>query len=120
MEMAIDMGSMTGAHRPFYQFQVDDFACLGVFVFLSICYAFRGVLWDKPDPHYHLWFEKPQGDGAFKEANTRDIGQKLEQTVSGNPFKFLTLPKILVNVLIFKCRTEQECGHLLGFSIWHR
>ncbi|PVH73461.1 riboflavin synthase domain-like protein, partial [Cadophora sp. DSE1049] len=36
---------------------------------------------DKPDPHHHLWFEKPQAStSSGQSAETRDVGQKLEQT----------------------------------------
>jgi hypothetical protein len=83
------MDSTTGP-PPLYQLQADDFAFLGAFVFLGIFYAFHEVIWAKPDPYHYLWFEKPQGDGTVKEANTRDIGEKLEQTVSGNLSKVLS------------------------------
>jgi hypothetical protein len=82
MNEPIEINLITAAHRQLHQLNVDDFAFLGVFVFVGICYALRGIVWEKPDPYHHLWFEKPQGDGAVKEANTRDIGAKLEQIVS--------------------------------------
>ena len=119
MEKAIDMVSIAGFDRTLHQLQVDDFAFLGVFVFLSLYYALRGVVWEKSDPYYHLWFEKPQGDGAVKEANTRDIGKKLEQMVSVKPFMSLRSPKVPTRMLIYVYQTEQESGHILGFSIWH-
>jgi NADPH-ferrihemoprotein reductase len=63
--------------------ELDDFAFLGFVILLSLGYCLRGVVWNKPDPYHHMWFEKPQAGsiGAKSEA-TRDIGQKLEQTVS--------------------------------------
>jgi NADPH-ferrihemoprotein reductase len=83
MDKAVDIELIAAAQRLLYQLQVDDIAFFGICVFLGVCYSLRRILYEKPDPHHHLWFEKPQGaDADSKEANTRDIGLKLEQTVS--------------------------------------
>jgi len=62
--------------------EFDDIAFLGVVLLLSICYSLKGIAWARPDPHHHLWFEKPQSDiVSSKSKETRDIGLKLEQSV---------------------------------------
>lgn len=67
-----------GRHR---KLSVDDVAFLGLVLLFSVCYSL--YFKDKPDPYQHVWFEKPQGSGSnLKEAEIRDIGKKLEQTVS--------------------------------------
>lgn len=60
----------------------------GVAVFLFLLSAFgyltRGQVWDRPDPHHGIWFERPQlndGVSSGKASATRDIAQKL---VEGN------------------------------------
>lgn len=65
------------------QLELDDFTFLGLILVIGVCYALRGIVWDKPDPYHHLWFEKPQaGIIGSKSKETRDIGLKLEQNVS--------------------------------------
>ena len=49
-----------------------------------LTYLSRGLLWDKPDPYRHVWFERPQfKDGAIipQSQATRNIAKKLEETV---------------------------------------
>ncbi|KAH6667776.1 NADPH-cytochrome P450 reductase [Halenospora varia] len=59
--------------------QKDDTAFL-VFLLLT-CIFYTFIFKDKPDPYRHVWFEKPQAtDVNVKGADTRDIGQKLEET----------------------------------------
>ncbi|KAH8597526.1 putative NADPH-cytochrome P450 reductase [Bisporella sp. PMI_857] len=61
--------------------EIDDVALLGLILLLGLCFSLKGVLWDKPDPYHHLWFEKPQSDVATSQnQQTRDIGLKLEQS----------------------------------------
>ncbi|KAJ5810163.1 uncharacterized protein N7503_002381 [Penicillium pulvis] len=64
---------------------IADYAALAIVAGVSAGYLSRGTLWDRPDPHYHLYFERPQlkngglaGINANKE--TRNIAQKLEDT----------------------------------------
>jgi NADPH-ferrihemoprotein reductase len=48
-------------------------------------YLVRHQTWDKPDPYYHLWFEKPQlKNGGTRAAakQTRNIAHKMEDLVS--------------------------------------
>ncbi|KAJ4342800.1 hypothetical protein N0V95_006857 [Ascochyta clinopodiicola] len=51
-----------------------------LFLLSALGYLTRGRVWDKPDPHHGVWFEKPQlADGALsgRVAATRDVAQKL-------------------------------------------
>jgi NADPH-ferrihemoprotein reductase len=88
MDKVMDASIVPGVSHLLQQIYFDDLAFLGFLVLLSICYGSRGIVWDKPDPYHHVWFEKPQADGDSKEANTRDIGLKLEQSVSAGPCLF--------------------------------
>ncbi|KAI1635817.1 hypothetical protein F4809DRAFT_612532 [Biscogniauxia mediterranea] len=48
----------------------------------SVAYLLRGIAWDKPDPYYHLFFERPRLKGGFKSDRvqaTRNIAEALEQ-----------------------------------------
>ncbi|TVY86603.1 NADPH--cytochrome P450 reductase, partial [Lachnellula willkommii] len=57
----------------------DDVAFLALIIFSGIIYT--RFIQDKPDPYHHVWFEKPQAtDASGKGAETRDIGQKLEES----------------------------------------
>lgn len=66
------------------QLHRDDIAALILVLLLSIAYSLKGLVWDKPDPYYHLWFTKPQGEeaGSSKKATTRDVALKIQQDVS--------------------------------------
>lgn len=53
-----------------------------LFLLSALGYLTRGRVWDKPDPHHGIWFERPQlADGASsgKVAATRDVAQKLAE-----------------------------------------
>lgn len=57
---------------------------IAVFFFLlsALGYLTHGRVWDKPDPHHSIWFDKPQlADGASsgKVTATRDVAQKLAE-----------------------------------------
>ena len=46
----------------------------------SLAYITRGHLWDRPDPHYKVWFERPQlveNASGSKVIATRNIAQRL-------------------------------------------
>ena len=61
-----------------------DYAAIGAFSLALGTYLLKGKAWDRPDPYHHVWFEKPQvADAAAsgKPKETRDIAQKLEETV---------------------------------------
>lgn len=62
---------------------LDDLAAMAVLATLSFVYLFRGVLWNRPDPHLYKMYERPQERLADQSASqsTRDIAQKLEQIV---------------------------------------
>lgn len=63
---------------------VADYAALAVIVAAGAGYFSRGILWDQPDPYYHLNFERPQlkngGQAANVNKETRNIAQKMEET----------------------------------------
>src|SRR5690242_21076315 len=57
---------------------------VAVFLFLlsALGYLTHGRVWDKPDPHHGIWFEKPQLADGTSSGNvnaTRDIAQKLAE-----------------------------------------
>lgn len=63
---------------------VDDVLGLLITLALTLAYISRGYLWDKKDPLYHLWFEKPQADLVDNGPQTknRNIAIKLEDSAS--------------------------------------
>lgn len=59
-----------------------DGLALLAFLFTSLGYLSRGYVWDKPDPDYHIYFQKPQvveGGSESDNTSTRNIAQRLEQ-----------------------------------------
>ncbi|KAH6612532.1 cytochrome P450 reductase 2 [Boeremia exigua] len=55
---------------------------VAIFLFLlsALGYLTHGRIWDKPDPHHGIWFERPQlsnGSSEGKVTATRDVVQKL-------------------------------------------
>lgn len=63
----------------------DNLLALVAILALGVVTVSHGTLWDKPDPLYHLWYKRPQGDasqGGQKETESRDIAHKLEALVS--------------------------------------
>jgi NADPH-ferrihemoprotein reductase len=53
-----------------------------LFLLSVLGYLTHGRVWDKPDPHQSIWFERPQlADGALsgRVAATRDVAQKLAE-----------------------------------------
>ena len=61
-----------------------DYAAITAFSFALGAYLLKGKAWDRTDPYHHVWFEKPQiADAAASDRvkETRDISQKLEETV---------------------------------------
>lgn len=61
---------------------VDDLLVFVVLLAGSIAYIGRGTIWDKPDPYYYTWFERPQAGviGPGITRCTRNIAQKLAET----------------------------------------
>ena len=61
-----------------------DYAALAFLGGVGATYLSKGLLWDKPDPFHHLWFERPQlkngGQAGSANKETRNIAQKLEET----------------------------------------
>ena len=95
---------------------VDDVLGLLITLALTLAYLSRGYLWDKKDPLYHLWFEKPQANlvTSGPQAKTRNIATKLEDSASD--LECHVYPQKLM-CFIF---TEERHRYLLGISIWHR
>ena len=68
---------------------IDDFTALVLITLLTAGYFLRGIVWDKPDPYHHVWFERPQENaGAARNQETRDIAQKLEEAVRADIFRY--------------------------------
>lgn len=61
-----------------------DLAAISLVVFATSALLLREYTWDKPDPHRHKWFERPQEKlGVNKNAakDTRNIAQRLHELV---------------------------------------
>ena len=57
-----------------------DSAAAFFLVLSSLAYITRGHLWDRPDPHYKVWFERPQlieNASGSRATATRNIAQRL-------------------------------------------
>jgi NADPH-ferrihemoprotein reductase len=77
----VEMSSYASAESILQHSQKDDIAFLALIILSGIFYQF--YLKDKPDPYHHIWFEKPQqADANGKGTETRNIGLKLEESVS--------------------------------------
>lgn len=64
---------------------VADYFALSFVALTSLLFLIRPYTWDKPDPYRHRLFERPQeGDAGRRagEAASRDIAQKVEESVS--------------------------------------
>lgn len=64
---------------------VADIAALTAVAIASAAYLSHGIIWDKPDPFHHVWFERPQlreGGVPSKPQATRNIAQKMKEAVS--------------------------------------
>ena len=63
---------------------VGDFITLILLTFLGAAYLLRGIVWDKPDPYYYKYFERPQQleGGSSQQQATRNIAQKLDESKS--------------------------------------
>ncbi|KAF4451101.1 NADPH-ferrihemoprotein reductase [Fusarium austroafricanum] len=59
---------------------IADIAALSAVGVASAAYLLRGIVWDKPDPYHHLWFERMGSKDAVSSPKaTRNIAKKLEQ-----------------------------------------
>jgi NADPH-ferrihemoprotein reductase len=59
----------------------DGVACL-LFLLSAFGYLTRGRVWDRPDPNYHVYFERPQlknGGVANSTQSTRNIAERLQE-----------------------------------------
>lgn len=91
----------------FHHTQKDDFT---VFVFLICTGIFYQFFFkDKPDPHHHLWFEKPQAaESGARGIDTRDISVKLAEAVSKIQMMMHTISDL---------QLEERSRYLLGLTI---
>jgi len=81
MFSSIESSYLIGVERILEHIQKDDAVFLALVILTGIFYTL--YLRDKPDPFRHVWFEKPQQtDLNRKGPETRDIGLKLETSVS--------------------------------------
>jgi hypothetical protein len=74
-----------------YGIRAGDWLVLLFLIGVSLFYVGDGNLWGKPDPNAYLMYVAPQKSGELKvrPRKTRDVGQRLEETVS-NPPLFVT------------------------------
>ncbi|RYP03675.1 hypothetical protein DL764_004980 [Monosporascus ibericus] len=59
-----------------------DALALAAISFTLCAYLLRGYAWERPDPHQHLWFERPQAagvEGCSGKATTRNITEKAQE-----------------------------------------
>ncbi|RGP71158.1 nadph-ferrihemo reductase [Fusarium sporotrichioides] len=61
---------------------ITDITALSALGVASAAYLLRGIAWDRPDPYYHVWFERmgSKGGASSGPKATRDIGKRLEET----------------------------------------
>ena len=63
---------------------LDDVVAMAVLAILSAVYLVRGTLWDRPDPHLHKMFERPQEKmgSALVATVSRNVSERMQQMVS--------------------------------------
>lgn len=73
--------------KPVQPAVLTDYIALLLFAVLSVVYFTRGLLWDRPDPYYHVYFERPQSNGKGTNSQTqaqakaqRNIAKKLTES----------------------------------------
>ncbi|KIW33088.1 uncharacterized protein PV07_04583 [Cladophialophora immunda] len=62
---------------------IADYVALVIAAVIVAGYLTRGTLWDKPDPYYHIYFERPQqrdGVASSQAQAQRNIAKKLSET----------------------------------------
>lgn len=79
----VENSLITGFESIIRKSETDDVLLLMAVLAGSVAYSLYTLFGNKPDKYHHLWFEKPQlmGDNSRKAA-TRDVGLKLEKSVS--------------------------------------
>lgn len=86
LSIPVDPSMFAGVDSLLQQARKDDFAFLALIILTGIFY--NVYIKEKPDPYHHIWFERPQAADAFaKEADTKDIGAKLEESARSSSFK---------------------------------
>ena len=84
MAQSLSLGRLQSAQQLSEYGALDDFAAMAVLATLTMLYLLNGTLWNKPDPYLYKMYEKPREKmtGLSASKSTREIGKKLEQTVS--------------------------------------
>ena len=84
LRSALDIGSWEAISQLPRYGTLDDLAAMAVLATLSVLYFSKGILWNRPDPYLYKMYERPQEHLAKQSVaqSTRNIAQKLEQTVS--------------------------------------
>lgn len=62
-----------------------DVVALAAVGVASAAYMLNGIVWNKPDPYNHIWYQRMQSRGGHAAGGakaTRNIAQKLEESVS--------------------------------------
>ncbi|KAL5116236.1 hypothetical protein ACEQ8H_005901 [Pleosporales sp. CAS-2024a] len=64
-------------------YNLPDCVAAVLFFLGALGYVLKGHLWDRPDPHYSVWFERSQlldGASNSKTATTRNVEHHLEES----------------------------------------
>lgn len=106
----MDISSPVSVESILQRTQKDDYAFLA---FIILCGIFYNLyIKQKPDPYYHIWFEKPQQTYVNAGGtDTRDIGEKLEETVC--------LLNQIASFLKPNIAAEKRSRYLLGLPVWN-
>jgi NADPH-ferrihemoprotein reductase len=61
-----------------------DVVALAAVGVASAAYLLNGIAWNRPDPYDHIWYQRmePRGGAGGGAKATRNIAQKLEESVS--------------------------------------
>lgn len=103
----MDISPFTSVESILQHTQKDDIAFLAFIILSGIFYNL--YIKERPDPYHHIWFEKPQQtDANAKGADTRDIGVKLEESVSLEDSSFERNLTVAI---------EERSRHILGLSV---
>lgn len=60
----------------------DDYVLLALMALGAASYLSEGKIWNKPDPYYQKWFDRPQNtnNSLGLQSRTRNVAQKIEET----------------------------------------
>ena len=75
-------GLLQDVPKTLYPQTVIDAAALSLFAVVATGYFLHGIAWNRQEPFYHLYFERPQlKDGSLSQAQkqSRNIAERLEE-----------------------------------------